>query len=283
MSGLIFIIPALIVVYWVLARFSGLSGLQRGLALAVLVVFTELVAAQFWWPGSKVLIRELVIGLLVAYLIGMLGHIRESRRSGRGSGLRGWGLAYVTALFVLILLLNMGLLYISEFGLPTKMRESIGPNEARDLNFPGLIAVDAQPQEEVLRHYLRGLRRLGENGWSLRENWSSGPTLGVPTELHIGITRQDGTPLSGAEVHLNLLSSVTASRDRWLLLEEADPGVYQVGLTFPDAGVWGLALRLDYDGQTLQLLSTTNVSTFPRKQAAGEPQPAYPEDAKIDR
>ena len=267
MSGLIFIIPALLVVYWVLARFSGLSGLQRGLALAVLVVFTELVAAQFWWPGPKVLIRELVIGLLLAYLIGMLGHIRESRRSGRGTGLRGWGLAYVTALFALILFLNMGLLYISEYGLPGKVREQLGTEASTTLNFPGLIAADAQPHEEVLRHYLRGLRRLGENGWSLRENWSSGPTLGVATELHISITRQDGTPLAGAEVHLNLLSSVTRGRDRWLTLEEGEPGVYQVGLTFPDAGIWGLALRIDYDGETLQLLSTTDVSPFPRRQA----------------
>ena len=268
MSGLVFIIPALLVVYWVLARFSGLSGLQRGLALAVLVVFTELVAAQFWWPGSKVLIRELVIGLLLAYLIGMLGHIRESRRSGRGTGLRGWGLAFVTALFALILFMNMGLLYISEHGLPGKVRERLGPTPPSTLNFPGLIAADAQPHEEVLRHYLRGLRRLGERGWSLRERWTSGPTLGVATELRIRITRQDGTPLEGADVHLNLLSSVNGARDRWLTLEEADAGVYQAGLTFPDTGIWGLALRIDYDGETLQLLSTTNVSPFPRKVGA---------------
>lgn len=270
MSGLVFIIPALLVVYWVLARFSGFSALQRGLALAVLVVFTELVAAQFWWPGSKVLIRELVIGLLLAYLLGMLGYIRESRRSGRGTGLRGWGLAFVSTLFALILFLNMGLLYISEYGLPSKVREQLGAETSSTLNFPGLIAVDAQPQEEVLRHYLSGLRRLGERGWSLRESWSSGPTLGVATELRISITRQDGSALAGAEVHVNLLSSVSSGRDRWLLLEEAEPGVYQAGMTFPDAGVWGLALRIDYDNETLQLLSTTNVSPFPRRESDGQ-------------
>lgn len=270
---MVFIVPALLVAYWVLARFSGLSGLQRGLALAVLVVFTELVAAQFWWPGSKVLIRELVIGLLLAYLIGMLGHIRESRRSGHGTGLRGWGLAFVSALFALILFLNMGLLYISEYGLPSSMRSHMGPEVSSTLNFPGLIAVEAQPQEEVLRHYLRGLRRLGEKGWSLRESWSSGPTLGVPTDLSIAITRQDGTALAGAELHVNLLSSVSSGRDRWLTLEEGEPGIYQAGLTFPDAGVWGLALRIDYDGETLQLLSTTHVSPFPRMDTT-DPKPA---------
>jgi len=264
MSGLIFIIPALLVCYWVLARFSGLNGLQRGLALAVLVVFTELVSARLWWPGSKVLIRELVIGLLVAYLLGMLGYIRESRRSGQGTGLRGWGLWFVVALFGLILSLNLGLLYITEKGLPSSVRETVIPAPPGSLTFPGLVSEDAQPQQEILRHYLRGLRRLGEKGWSLRESWSSGPTLGVETTLSIKIFHQDQTPLSGAEVHLNLLSSVNGDGDRWLSLIEGDPGVYQTTLTFHNSGVWGLALRIDYAGEMLQLLSTTNVSPFPR-------------------
>jgi len=264
LSGLLFIIPALLVAYWVLARFSGFSGLQRGLALAVLVVFTELVSARLWWPGPKVLIRELVLGLLIAYLLGIFGHIRESRRSGRGTGLRGWGTFYVTALFALILSLNLGLLYISEVGVPSGVREKILPAPASSLTFPGLVAANAQPQQEILRHYLRGLRRLGEKGWSLNESWSSGPTLGVATTLRIAIQRQDQTPLSGVDLHVNLLSSVSADRDRWLLLEEEQPGVYQVSLTFANAGIWGLALRLDYAQETLHLLSIVDVSTFPR-------------------
>jgi len=273
MSGLLFIIPALLVVYWVLARYSGLNGLQRGLALAVLVVFTELVSAHFWWPGSKILIRELVLGLLVAYLVGMLGYLRESRREKRkGAGLRGWGLAYVTALFALILGLNVGLLYISEQGLPSQLRKNMMPEPASTLTFPGLVSAEALPHQEVLRRYLRGLRRLGEQGWQMRESWSSGPTVGVSTTLSIGIERQDGSPLSGAELHMNVLSSVDGDRDLWLALKEAEAGIYQAELSFHDAGIWGLALRIDYDGETLQLLSTTDVSPFPRAAATETPK-----------
>jgi hypothetical protein len=263
MDGLLFIIPMLLLSYWVLARFTRLSALQRGVALAVLAIFTEVVSATLWYPGSKVLIRELVWALLIAYLVGILGYIRESRRSGRHSGLRGWGLAFVMMIFALILFLNLGLVYIAEKGLSPELRHRFMPETPSELNFPGLVADGARPQEDILRLYLRGLRRLGERGWKLTETWRSGPTARVGTTLNISIERQDGHPLSGAKIQLEMLSSVSSGRDQWLDLDEGEPGVYQTAMEFGNAGIWGLLLRIEYDHETLHLFSTIDVSSYP--------------------
>ena len=266
MDGLLFIIPVLLLSYWVLARFTRLSALQRGVALAVLAIFTEVVSATLWYPGSKVLIRELVWALLIAYLVGIFGYIRESRRSGRNSDLRGWGLAFVMMIFALILFLNLGLVYIAEKGLSPDLRHRFMPETPSALNFPGLVADGARPQEDILRLYLHGLRRLGERGWKLTETWRSGPTARVVTDLNIAIERQDGHPLMGAKIQLEILNSVSGGRDQWLELEEGEPGVYQTAMEFGNAGIWGLLLRIEYDHETLHLFSTVDVSPYPVKQ-----------------
>lgn len=263
MQGLAFIVPTLLFAYWVLSRFTGLRALQRGVALAVLAIFTEVVSATLWWPGSQAFIRELVWSLLIAYLVGMLGSIRESRREGQDTGLRGWGLAMVTLMFSAILLLNLGLIYVAEHGMPESVRQRLMPDQSTELAFPGLIAPRALPREEMLRPFLRSLRRLGQLGWQLTEQWRSGPTAGAPSELIIGITRQDGSPLTGALVRVEALSAIDAVLDRWQDLEEVEPGAYRAAMGFGKAGVWGLLLRIDYAGETLHLFSTVQVLAFP--------------------
>ena len=261
MSGLLFIVPMLAVAYWVLCRFTGLRPLQRGVAIGVLVVFTELVAAAFWWPGSQVLIRELVWGLLLAYLVGMFGYVREARRrTGGDSGLHGWGIAFVLLFFALILFMNMGLMQVSERGLSSEWQRRVLPEQSSSLAFPGLIRADARPHAEVLRVYLAGLRRLGERGWSLSENWTPAPVIGAPGVLSIRMARRDQAPLSDAVVHVELLGSRDADHDRYIELIEDEPGAYQATVAFSQAGIWGLALRIDADGETLHLLSTIKVA-----------------------
>lgn len=271
MVGLLFIVPTLLLAYAALKRYTRLGALQRGVALAVLAVFTEVVAGSLWWPGSQTFIRELVWSLLIAYLLGLFGHIRESRRAGTGSGLNGWGLAMVTLMFALVLLMNLGLVHVAEQGVPEGMRRHLMPEQSQELAFPGLIASAAQPQEEVLRIYLRGLRRVGQLGWQLSEGWRSGPTAAAASELAIAIRRQDGSPLTGATVMVEALSPIDRILDRWQELDEVEAGVYQVVIEFDKSGVWGLLLRIDYAGETVHLFSTVQVSSFPIKTAGEQP------------
>ncbi|MBF0152739.1 MAG: FixH family protein [Magnetococcales bacterium] len=75
---------------------------------------------------------------------------------------------------------------------------------------------------------------------------------GVPGPMLFTLVRDDGTPLRGARVTLELFRPVAAGHDQNLDMLETSPGQYKTSVSFSLPGVWEVKIRAVVDQATFR-------------------------------
>ncbi|MEO5345792.1 MAG: FixH family protein [Magnetococcus sp. YQC-9] len=84
--------------------------------------------------------------------------------------------------------------------------------------------------------------------------------VGSESRLRLAIVDKQGAPVIGARVNGRLVRPVQQGYDRDFIMQEAQPGAYEVGLSIPMPGIWELQVSVDKAERVYRLTRRVQVS-----------------------
>jgi nitrogen fixation protein FixH len=255
----------IVVVNFLLVRFSSLDSIQAALVTVLATLGIYVPWAIFYWPGGDVVAIHLAIYLLTAFVCGLFMEKETgSSAEGRGGKTFHWGPAVIIGFFVVLITVDSIFIVLAERGLPLSLIDQLLPEAHRDREvssvFPGVVSHDFQEKEELYNAYLKQVKHQRARGWHIKKGWLVRPVLGEPAVFRVAAETRRGEPIAGAQVSGRFLRPSDSQLDVSFTMQEIGPGIYQTILNLPAAGRWDLVL-LVHKGQELhEVRARTSVS-----------------------
>lgn len=251
--GCVLLIPASL-------GFGRLFGRRRGaiLALIVVVVVYLLLAARAW-PGIDVVTIHLAIFASLS-----LTYVLLSGSPGTGRSRRPvWALVFIAALFAVVIVVNVALVFLAEHGMPSGIAALVLPEPASETvitsRFPGTVTPGTHKRELLYSNHLQKIEQQNARGWTIEKGWVGKPMAGQTAIFRVRIEDDAGQPLRGAELRGSFLRPSDSAADHSFSMSETLGGVYQTEVNLPLAGSWQLLLWIDWGDTRHELRGTTAV------------------------
>lgn len=241
----------IIVLYYVLRAF-GVSNYWRGVISGTFSVTAYLAFSILNWPGGDVVSMHMAVFLATATVLTLIG----GRKPGAAKRLH-WGPKVIIAFFLLLFVIDGGLLMISGQGLPPAVAKWLLPPAKKSANPPHTAFSGVVPHGEeaakTINQFMKSAEKQRRLGWEISLSGLDGLRQGSrPT---VAVTARDANtqPLQGATVRLAIARPGLAQAEQLAELVETDPGVYrgQLELTLP--GVWVAAVQLQRGSDRFEL------------------------------
>ncbi len=238
-------------------------GAQRGAILAGLITLGVYVpVAVLAWPGGDVFAIHLALYLLMSVAFGIFGAAREQRQ-GKSQRLH-WGPLTLIGFFLVLLVVDSGLIMVAEGGLSARLASLLLPEPRSGTSvhsaFPGVVSHNYQKKESLYNAYLDQRQRQDALGWEVRKGWLETPMQGQPTTFRVAVADRDGQPLEGLTARGRFLRPADSRQDQDVELTEIKPGVYQAPVALPAAGTWNLVLHLNQGDSLYEIRASTSVA-----------------------
>ncbi|QKT03281.1 FixH family protein [Ectothiorhodospiraceae bacterium 2226] len=247
-------IAALVVLFMVLTRLLRQDGDRAAVLSGVIVLGVYIPVALVYWPGADVLAIHLAVFGIAAYILHVIAD--EQTEMGADGELHvkrfrfHWGPAVIMGFFVVLWTILAGLVMIAQNGLSPELAarvlpEPTGGSQIQSM-FPGTVARDFHKKEELYNRYLEQVERQRARGWQVSYGWvePSHPMAGEEAVFQLRVRDRDGHPVSGADVLGHFMRPADFQRDKHVVLEEVDRGLYRVAVTLPEAGAWHVLIEI---------------------------------------
>lgn len=231
------------------------------------------------WPGADVVAMNLAVYAVVAYLLAIthsqpLPQGEQASADAKSRSRRHWEPWIIIGFFVVVVSVDAVFVTLSMSGLSSNSIVLLTKGKSQDkvsTEFPGLLFEHFYQNESEFNRYLQQMNLQQARGWQVRKGWLGSPP-GVDEEAIFQVMVMDSNrkALAGASVHGVFLRSSDSNLDQSFVMDETEPGVYQVKIKLPAPGSWSLRLQIQ-QGQQLHLLQAQTTVAGHGQQNGGRP------------
>jgi nitrogen fixation protein FixH len=161
---------------------------------------------------------------MTGYGLGIVTNVRSTRMRIEGEATQGgwfhWAPALIVTFFLLLTIVEANLISVS------------------GLRKPGIVAHDFREKENQYNDYQKQLEKQKQRGWKVTGGWEKQPLHNSSQPFIIKVADKIGEAITGADVSLELLSTVDTDKDMHLQLAETSGGVYSKDIALPLYGEW---------------------------------------------
>lgn len=252
----------IIALYYVL-RVLGVSNYWRGVISGTVSVTAYLALSTAKWPGGDVVSMHMAVFLATATVLTLIG----GRKPGTAKNLH-WGPKLIIGFFLLLFVIDGGLLLISGQGVPPSVARWLLPEpEKKTANPPHTAFSGVVPHDEeaakTINQFMRTAEKQRRLGWEVEISGLDEIMLGRQLTVSVSAQEAKGQPLRGATVKIAIVRPGLAQPEQLADLIETDPGVYRGQLTMDLPGMWVAAVQLKRDDDRFELQRNIEVSAAP--------------------
>lgn len=234
----------LIVALYYLLRAFGVSNYWRGVISGTVSVTAYLAISISSWPGGDVVSMHMAVFLATATVLTLIGQ----RKAGAVKKLH-WGPKLIIGFFLLLFVIDGGLLMISGQGVPPAVAKWFLPAPAKkSANPPHTAFSGVVPHGEeaakTISQFMKSAEKQRRLGWNVTISGLEGLKQGSQASVSVAAHDASALPLRGASVKLAIVRPGLATPEQLSELVETDPGIYRGQVTMTLPGVWIAALQL---------------------------------------
>jgi hypothetical protein len=182
--------------------------------------------------GGDVLAIHLVVYMAGAAVLGVFGNMQSKKEP------MHWAPKLLIAFFVVLTLFMAAFVSIATNGLPDSVAQLIMPNahnQATHTRFPGAVPHD---RNHLYEPHLQRLEQQRNLGWQVELKGFDGVKENIPAQVQIVANDNQGSPIEGATVTLDLWRMANSADDRKVEMAATGAGTYGAELKLGDAGNW---------------------------------------------
>lgn len=245
-----------LVLYLLLRRVGRMSSKSAAVIVALAVLLVYIPRAMLTWPGADVFAIHLALYLIVAYILGIVGHRRSEAKGWH------WAPALIITFFAFVVGMNVVFLGVAEQGISGIFAELLPAPKSGDVvdsRFPGTVSHDFQKKEAQYNAYLQQVEEQHQRGWQVQKGWQAQPLEGQPAVFLVSVQDRQGAPVTGATVSGRFLRTSNSEYDFDFTMTETAPGRYQLETRLPLPGLWQLVLQIRHDEALHEIRAITSV------------------------
>ena len=226
-----------VILLFVLARFSRLSAEASGLLASGVPLLAYFVYLFGQWPGLDVVAIHIAVFISAAFVLAIFSRYRARQKR------MHWVPKALIAFFAVLAIMNAGFLYVATKGLPAGLASLILPAD-KDATIHTGFAGTTRHGQEAAKAIGADLSREHRNtrlGWNVRVEGLRQPGVGE-NAVFINVEDGQGLPLTGLQGEMRLSRPGGASRAYPLV--PTGQGSYESHLNFDGPGLWVLELYI---------------------------------------
>lgn len=261
-------VAALVVLFLVLSRVLRQERRRAAVLAGVLVLGGYVPLGLITWPGADVFAIHIAVFGIAAFIL----HVAVSETAqvdADGVAVHRrlhWGPAVILGFFVMLWTILALLVMVAQNGMSGDLAARFlpapaGGGQVSQSTFPGTVARDFHKKEALYNRYLEQVERQQARGWQVRYGWykPSRPRAGSEAVFQLQVLDRNGGPVSGATVAGRFMRSADFHRDREVMLEEVDLGLYRASVTLEDAGAWQVLVVITRGEDVHEIQARTTV------------------------
>jgi hypothetical protein len=228
---------AVVVALFVAARALKLSAEIAGLIAAGIPLVAYMLMLFGHWPGLDVVAIHIAVFVVSAFVLVIFSRYRKQQTR------LHWVPKALIAFFLVLVVVNAGLLYVSTNGLPVGIASLLLPGKGKEILHTGFSGTTRHGQDaaKAVSADLSRQHRNDALGWQVRVEGLRQPAVGG-NELYIHIEDRDGRPLPGLAGHMRV--SRFGAKAVATPIVAASPGEYEARIAFDHPGMWVVELEL---------------------------------------
>ncbi|MDP2961825.1 MAG: FixH family protein [Sulfurimicrobium sp.] len=235
----------LIIVLYYLLRVFGVSNYWRSVISGTFSVTAYLAYSVVKWPGGDVVSMHMAVFLATATVLAVIG----ARQPGLAKRLH-WGPKLIIVFFLLLFVIDGGLLIIAGQGVPPSVANWLLPPVSNSEKPPHTAFSGVVPHGEesakTINQFMKNAEKQRRLGWEVEiSGLDDLSQQSHPTTLSVTAREAQTRPLQGATVKLIVTRPGLAQPEQQTTLLETDPGVYRGQVTLSLPGMWVVAVQLE--------------------------------------
>ncbi len=251
----------LIIALYYLLRAFGVSNYWRSVISGTFSVTAYLAISVMKWPGGDVVSMHMAVFLSTATVLALIG----ARQPGVAKRLH-WGPKLIIGFFLLLFVIDGGLLMISGQGVPPSVAKWLLPPAKNSIKPPHTAFSGVVPHGEesakTINQFMKNAEKQRRLGWEVHILGLDGLRLQThPTTVSVTAHEAHAEPLQGAIVKLIVTRPGLAQPEVQTTLVETDPGVYRGQVTMALPGMWVAAVQLQRGDDLFEMQQNIEVST----------------------
>jgi len=225
-----------VVLIFFIGRRFGLSAYWSGTLGAALPFLAYLGYTAGAWPEGDVLAVHLVVFMATAGILGVFSSVRQRKEK------MHWAPKLIIAFFILLAVINAGLVSIALNGLPDSLAGHVMPNKEQvriHTVFPGVIPHDPNKMYEAHQKRIEQQRNLG---WQVELIGMEKVHSGVKTPVRMVVRDAHGQPVKAERALLGFWRMANSKDDHLLELKSVGDGEFEGEILLVDPGRWIIEL-----------------------------------------
>lgn len=252
----------LIIVLYYLLRVFGVSNYWRGVISGTASVTAYLVLSILKWPGGDVVSMHMAVFLATATVLTLIG----GRRSDVKQRLH-WGPKVIIGFFLLLFVIDGGLLMISGQGVPPSVAKWFLPPAKKSSTpahtaFSGVVP-HGEEAAKTINQFMKSAEKQRRLGWDVAIAGLDRLRQGSSAVLSVNAIDESSKPLQGATVKVAIARPGLAQPEQIVNLAEAAPGEYRGQLTMSLPGSWVALIQLQRGEDRYEMQQHLEVTTAP--------------------
>lgn len=256
-----------IIAFVLLYKFTRWQGKQVAFLIILVTVGLYIPYGVLTWRGLDWFAIHFAFYVMIPYVLGIITTNWEIRAQIEGPSRTKWfhwGPATMVIFFIVLAAVDAAIISFAEKGMSSGLSKFLLPEPeskaAVTSFFPGTVSHDFQEKEAQFNQYLRERKAQDERGWQIRKGWVGGAVEGETSTFRLMVEDRQGKPVADADVSGDFLRPSDQALDRPVVLEEKEPGVYEVALVLPVQGVWNLVLNIRRGEEHHEMRAATKVA-----------------------
>lgn len=249
----------LIIVLYYILRMFGVSNYWRGVISGTVSVIAYLVLSSRSWPGGDVVSMHMAVFLAAATVLTLIG----GRQAVDVKRLH-WGPKVIIVFFLLLFVIDGGLLLISGQGLPPAvakwllppaMKSSTTPHTA----FSGVVS-HGEEAAKTISQFMKNADKQQKLGWVVSVSGLDGLRQNNSSKVSVTVLDPQGQPIKQASVMVAVARPGLVNPEQTVDLVETDPGIYRGQVTMILPGRWVAAVQILREAERFELQQHIEVS-----------------------
>ncbi len=245
------------VLFFVLKWLTKIPSNIIGTIVAVITLVVFMPVAIIYWPGGDIFAIHLAIYMITVYGLSIVASRRE-----KNSGVH-WAPVAIISFFVLLVLIDSFFVTIADKGLSSQVADFVLPESDSDskatYNYPGKVVHDYYQKENLYNEYLENVEMRKQSQWKIRKGWLTLPLVKQPAIFQLEIKDKDAKSITQATISGKFIRYSNSRLDTDFTMIHIKDGVYQVKVSLPEPGRWGLVLKIKHATIVYELDGSTTV------------------------